>query len=155
MIGKGGIYTCFGVLRLTKFNTAAKEGNSSKKYFSGLPVPTPAAILASFAISYQIMLSNGHNLPFLTNILPYLYNYTFVWLAMLLFSLLMVSNVPYAAFKAPKQKMSVWFLLLFVCLVISLVKFPQDTVLVVFSLYVIVGLLAVFYRAFRGIKVEK
>lgn len=149
------IYTCFGVLRLAKFNTSAKEGNSSKKYFSGLPVPTPAAILASFAISYQIMLDNGHNLPFLNQILPYAYNYTFVWLSMLVFSLLMVSKIPYAAFKAPKQKMSVGFLLLFVCLVILLVRFPQDTVLVVFFLYVLFGLLAVLYRAFRGIKVEK
>jgi len=149
------IYTCFGVLRLAKFNTMAKEGTSSKKYFSGLPVPTPAAIIASFAISYQIMVAGGHNLPFLTYFLPHLHNYYCAWFMMLLFSLLMVSTVPYAAFKSPKQKMSVWFLLLFVFLVILLVKFPQDTVLVVFLLYVIAGLLAALYRKLRGIKVEK
>ncbi len=148
------IYTCFGVLRLAKFNTMAKEGNGSKKYFSGLPVPTPAAILASFAISYQIMQGNGHNLPYLDRYLPHLYN--FIWFAMLFFSLLMVSKIPYAAFKAKREKkLSVWFLLLIVCLVVLLIKFPQDVVLIVFSLYVLFGLLAVLYRAFWGIKTEK
>ncbi len=148
------IFTCFGVLRLAKFNTMAKEGKGSKKYFNGLPVPTPAAILASFAISYTIMQGKGHNLPYLDHYLPHLYNC--VWFAMLLFSLLMVSNVPYAAFKAKREKrFSIWFLLLLVCLVVLMIKFPQDVVLIVFSLYVLFGLLAVLYRAFLGIKVEK
>ena len=37
------VYACFGVLRLAKFNTMAHAGEGSKKYFSGLPVPAPAA----------------------------------------------------------------------------------------------------------------
>ena len=150
------VYTCFGVLRLAKFNTMAKAGESSKKYFSGLPVPTPAAILASFAISYSIMQGNmnGHNLRFLTTCLPHVYN--FVWFAMLIMALLMVSNVPYAAFKAKREKkLNVWTLLLLVFLVVMLIRFPQDVIFIVFSLYVIVGILMVLYRAFRGIKVEK
>lgn len=150
------VYTCFGVLRLAKFNTMAKAGETSKKYFCGLPVPTPALILASFAISYSIMesQSGGHNIRLVANYLPHLYN--FVWFIMLIFSILMVSNVPYAAFKAKREKrLNVWTLLLIVFLVVMLIKFPQDVVLIVFSLYVIVGLLMVLYRAFRGIKVEK
>ena len=96
----------------------------------------------------------GHNIRLLTPYLPHLYN--FVWFAMLILALLMVSNVPYAAFKAKREKrMSVWALLLIVFLVVLLIRYPQDVILIVFSAYVIFGLLAVLYRAFRGIKVEK
>jgi CDP-diacylglycerol--serine O-phosphatidyltransferase len=134
----------------------ALAGEGSKKYFSGLPTPAAAAILASFAISYSIMEGNmgGHNIRLLTVYLPHIYN--FVWFAMLILSLLMVSNIPYAAFKAKREKnLSVWTLLLIVFLVVMLIRFPQDVIFIVFSLYVIVGLLMVLYRAFRGIKVEK
>ncbi len=150
------IYACFGILRLAKFNTTALAGESSKKYFSGLPVPAPAAVLASFAISYSIMqhTSSGHNLPIMTTYLPYIYN--FVAIAMIVMAILMVSTVPYAAFKAKRNKgMSIWFVLFAVCLVIMLIRFPQDTVFIFFSAYVIFGLLAVLYRAFKGIKIEK
>ena len=150
------VYTCFGVLRLAKFNTMAHAGEGSKKYFCGLPVPAPAAVLAALAISYSIMQGNsaGHNIHLVEIYVTHLYN--FVWFAMLVFSLLMVSNVPYAAFKAKREhKFSPWFLLLVVFLVVLLIKFPQNVVLVVFSLYILFGLLAVLYRAFRGIKIDK
>ena len=150
------VYACFGVLRLAKFNAIAYAGEGSKKYFAGLPTPAAAAILASFAISYSIMEGNmgGRNIQLLTVYLPHLYN--FVWFAMLILSLLMVSNIPYAAFKSKREKgLSVWTLLLIVFLVVMLIRFPQDVIFIVFSLYVLFGLLAVLYRAFRKIKVEK
>ena len=150
------VYACFGVLRLAKFNAMAYAGEGSKKYFAGLPTPAAAAILASFAISSSIMEGNmgGRNIHLLTVYLPHLYN--FVWFAMLILSLLMVSNIPYAAFKSKREKgLSVWTLLLIVFLVVMLIRFPQDVIFIVFSLYVLFGLLAVLYRAFRKIKVEK
>jgi len=150
------VYACFGVLRLAKFNSMALAGEGSKKYFSGLPTPAAAAILASFAISYSIMVGDmsGHNIRLLTAYLPHLYN--FVWFAMLVLSLLMVSNIPYAAFKNKREKrMGVWTLLLLVFLVVMLIRFPQDVIFIVFSLYVLFGLLAVLYRAFRKIPIEK
>ena len=150
------VYACFGVLRLAKFNAMAYAGEGSKKYFAGLPTPAAAAILAAFAISYSIMEGNmgGRNIHLLTVYLPHLYN--FVWFAMLILSLLMVSNVPYAAFKSKREKgLSVWTLLLIVFLVVMLIRFPQDVIFIVISLYVLFGLLAVLYRAFRKIKVEK
>jgi CDP-diacylglycerol--serine O-phosphatidyltransferase len=150
------VYTCFGVLRLAKFNSMAYAGEGSKKYFAGLPTPAAAAILASFAISYSIMEGNmgGRNIHLLTIYLPHLYN--FVWFAMLILSLLMVSNIPYAAFKSKREKgFNEWALLLIIFLVVMLIRFPQDVIFIVFSLYVLFGLLAVLYRAFRKIKVEK
>lgn len=150
------VYTCFGVLRLAKFNAMAYAGEGSKKYFSGLPTPASAAILASFAISYSIMETNmgGHNLKLLAFYLPHLYN--FVAVAMIALALLMVSTVPYAAFKAKREKkMRIWTILLVVFVVVLLVRYPQDVIFIVFSAYVLFGLLAVLYRAFRGIKVQK
>ncbi len=151
------VYACFGVLRLAKFNSMAYAGEGSKKYFSGLPVPAPAAILASFAISYTIMKSNmgGHNLRIMELfILPHLYN--LVAIAMIGLAILMVSTVPYAAFKSKRErKISVWLMLLIVVLVVLLVRYPQDVIFIVMSAYVLFGLLAVLYRAFKGIKVEK
>ncbi|MBQ7908145.1 MAG: CDP-diacylglycerol--serine O-phosphatidyltransferase [Elusimicrobiaceae bacterium] len=148
------VYACFGVLRLAKFNTMAHAGMGSKKYFSGLPVPAPAAILASFAISYSIMQAGGNNLKMVPVLLPHIYN--LVALAMLVMAILMVSTVPYAAFKAKRnKKMSVWTMLLLVVLVVLLIRFPQDVILIVMSAYVLFGLLAVLYRAFKGIKIEK
>ena len=147
------VYACFGVLRLAKFNAMAYAGEGSKKYFCGLPTPAAAGILASFAISYSIWEGNagGRNIQLLTAYLPHIYN--IVWFAMLVLSLLMVSNVPYAAFKAKREKgFSKWFLLFIVFLGVMLIKFPQDVVFIVFSLYVIVGLIAVLFRAFRKIK---
>ena len=150
------VYTCFGVLRLAKFNTMAHAGEGSKKYFCGLPVPAPAALLASFAISYTIMQGNitGHNLWLVETYITHLYN--FVWFMMLILALLMVSNVPYAAFKAKREKkFNPWFLLLIIFLVVMLIKFPQNVILVVFSLYILFGLLAVLYRAFLNVKADK
>ncbi len=150
------VYACFGVLRLAKFNTMAHANAGSKKYFSGLPVPAPAAILASFAISYSIMQNNmgGQNLRIMTAYLPYIYN--FVAIAMVVMALLMVSTVPYAAFKSKQdKKKSPWLLLLIVFLVVLLVRYPQDVIFIVMSAYVLFGLLAVLYRAFKGIKIEK
>ena len=150
------VYACFGVLRLAKFNTMALAGQGSKKYFSGLPVPAPAAILASFAISYSIMQTHmgGHNLRIMTVYLPHIYN--LVAFAMIVLAILMVSTVPYAAFKAKRdKKMSVWTMLLLVFLVVLLIRFPQDIIFIVMTVYVLFGLLAVLYRAFKGIKIEK
>ena len=150
------IYACFGILRLAKFNIMAQEGKGSKKYFSGLPVPAPAAILASFAISYSIMQTNmgGHNMRIIEAYLPYIYN--LVAFAMLIMAVLMVSTVPYAAFKAKRQqKTSTATILLLVALVVLLLRYPQNVIFIVMSAYVLFGLLAVLYRAFKGIKIEK
>ena len=149
------VYACFGVLRLAKFNTMAHAGEGSKKYFSGLPVPAPASILASFAISYSIMQAGGHNLRLMPVFLPHIYN--LVAFAMLVMAVLMVSTVPYAAFKSKRenQKKSIWNILLLVVLIVLLIRFPQDIVFIVMTAYVLFGLLAVLYRAFKRIKVEK
>jgi len=153
--GVAFIYMLFGALRLAKFNAMAFAGVGSKKYFSGLPTPAGAAILSSFAVSYTIMNPGirGSNIPFLEEwMLPHFYN--LIALIMLLLALLMVSNIPYAAFKN-KQKQRHYgalFILFLAVFVFLLIRYPQNVVLIVFCVYVLFGLIAVLFRAFKNLK---
>lgn len=149
------IYLLCGALRLAKFNTMALDGTGSKKHFSGLPTPAAAGILAAFAVSYMIFMEvgvKGQNLPFFNKALPHIYNgIAFVVLAL---ALLMVSKIPYAAFKSRGDfgKNSVLFILFAAILVYLTLRFPQNIIFIVFSVYVLVGLVAVIVRAFKNIK---
>ena len=147
------MFVLFGAIRLAKFNVLANEGKGSKKYFSGLPTPAAAAVLVSFVLSYNIFAfdANGHLLPFMKTYLPHIYNLiAFITIAL---ALLMVSTVPYAAFKekrnpADKRKVSVTRLALIAIVLALLFKYPQDVIFIVFSLYALMGVIMVFVRAF-------
>ena len=149
------IYLLCGALRLAKFNTMALDGTGSKKHFSGLPTPAAAGILAAFAVSYMIFSEvgvRGQNLPFLNAALPRIYNgIAFVVIAL---SLLMVSKIPYAAFKGKSDfgKNSVLFILFAAILVFLAIRYPQDIILIFFSVYALVGIVAVIFHAFKNIK---
>ncbi|GHT38993.1 CDP-diacylglycerol--serine O-phosphatidyltransferase [Bacteroidia bacterium] len=149
------IYLLCGALRLAKFNTMALDGTGSKKHFSGLPTPAAAGILAAFAVSYTILMEvgvRGQNLPFLNHALPHIYNcISFVVIGL---AFLMVSKIPYAAFKGKGDfgKNSVWFILFAAIFVYLTIKYPQNVVLIVFSVYVLVGIIAVIFHAFKNIK---
>ncbi|MBT3392520.1 MAG: CDP-diacylglycerol--serine O-phosphatidyltransferase [Elusimicrobiaceae bacterium] len=145
------IYTLFGALRLAKFNVLAHSGNMSKIHFSGLPTPAGAGILASFAISYTLlqMGADKHTIKWLANYMPTIYNV--IALVMLLLSVLMVSNIKYAAFKGKSllKPRNIRDLVFLIILVFVLIKYPQDIIFLVFCIYVIVGIIAIFYRIFR------
>ncbi|ACC97683.1 CDP-diacylglycerol/serine O-phosphatidyltransferase [Elusimicrobium minutum Pei191] len=157
----GGIGTCIafifllcGALRLAKFNAMAHAGTGSKKHFSGLPTPAAAAIIAAFAVSYMVFLDlgKGQNIPFLNMILPYIYN--FMALIVIALSVLMVSNIPYAAFKDKKErkKRGVGFIIFIALLVFFTFKYPQNVIFIVFSLYVFMGIFALLFKAFKNLK---
>jgi CDP-diacylglycerol--serine O-phosphatidyltransferase len=151
------IYALFGALRLAKFNAMSFEGKTSKKYFSGLPTPAAAAVLASFAVSYSILMWNraGSNIKPLEMFMPYIYNtIAFIMIAL---ALLMVSDIPYAAFKGKREtkkeykKNALLLIILAAILVFLLIRHPQDVVFIVFSVYVLMGIVTVLFRAFRSI----
>lgn len=150
------MYTLFGAIRLAKFNVMAHEGKGSKQYFSGLPTPAAAAVLVSFALSYNIFAfdANGRMLPFMHTYLPYIYN--IIALITVGLSLLMVSNIPYAAFKGgkngAKRKMPLYTLVLIVIVIGLLVRYPQDVVFIMFSTYALVGILMTIFNAFKNMK---
>jgi len=149
------VFLLCGALRLARFNAMAHAGTGSKKHFSGLPVPAAAGILAAFAVSYSIFMESGggQNMPYVNAVLPHIYNLmAFIVVGL---GVLMVSNIPYAAFKGKseeRKKMRVSFIILAAFLVYLLIRYPQNVVFIVFSLYVLAGIVAVFYRAFKNMK---
>ncbi len=148
------LYVLCGALRLVRFNLKAHFGESSKTYFQGLPIPAAAGILASFVLAYSMLEAEGsvrsfklvmHQMPFVYGITPFI---------MLALSLLMVSSVPYAAFKQgsmfnPKTMRG---LLLILSVLFLIIAYPQDALFFFFSLYAVSGLLAIMYRALIGMR---
>lgn len=153
------MFVLFGAIRLARFNAMAHEGKSSKQYFSGLPVPAAAAVLVSFALSYNIFAfdANGRIFPFMNTYLPHIYNLiAFITVGL---ALLMVSNIPYAAFKGGsktgKRKISVTKLAIIAIIIALLFKYPQDVVFIVFGLYALMGIIMMLFKAFRNMGSKK
>lgn len=151
------MFMLFGALRLAKFNAMAHAGKGSKQYFSGLPTPAAAAVLVSFALSYNIFAfdANGRLLPGMHLYLPYIYNaVAFITVGL---ALLMVSNIPYAAFKggsrpAAHRKLPIVKLVGIVVVVALFFKYPQDIVFILFGAYAIIGVIMTMFKAFRNIR---
>ncbi|MDD4004935.1 MAG: CDP-diacylglycerol--serine O-phosphatidyltransferase [Elusimicrobiaceae bacterium] len=145
-------YTMCGAMRLAYFNVLAHEGRSSKKYFSGLPVPMAAGILASFVICYSLLEVNvatrssvlfQYIMPWLFNLMPFV---------MLALALLMVSKVPYPAFKQGTvlRPRSIRALLFLVALIFMVIRYPQDSIFLLFATYVASGLAVFMWHLFAG-----
>ena len=136
-----------GGLRLARFNAVAHAGTGSKSHFQGLPIPAGAGFLASFVLVYDILENRppGSLGPIMSkvDILPWAAPFVVVGLA-----LLMVSSIPYGAFKQVKllgrKNLP---LLVAVLAVAGLVYFyPQNALFVIFLLYVISGLTGITGR---------
>lgn len=147
------IFMLFGAIRLAKFNVLANSGKGSKKYFSGLPTPAAAAVLVSLALSYYNALTLEEVrrvLPIAKVYIPYIFSA--VSLITVGLALLMVSNIPYAAFKsAPqgnKRKITLGKFFLLAVLIVLFIKYPQDIIFIVFGLYALIGLIVALVRKF-------
>jgi len=77
-----GLFVVFGAIRLARFNVTTSQNDPS--VFIGLPIPTAAAVLASF-IMLNIDLNHLFNIPILLGALG--------------LGILMVSNVRFPSFK--------------------------------------------------------
>lgn len=150
-------YVMCGAMRLAYFNVLAHEGKSSKKYFSGLPIPMAAGILASFVICYSLLEVNVDTRSSLLfqHIMPWLFN--FMPFVMLALALLMVSKVPYPAFKQSNafRPRSIRALLFMVALVFMVIRYPQDSLFLLFAAYVISGFVVFLWHLFAGMKTPK
>jgi CDP-diacylglycerol--serine O-phosphatidyltransferase len=147
------MFVLCGAVRLARFNVVAHGGKSSKRYFSGLPTPAAAAILSSFAISYSVFAldSNGRIMPVMASYLPYIYN--FIALITFVLAALMVSSIPYAAFKGGGNKKNRKFFLAKLVLIVFAIAltiiYPQDVVFIFFSSYAFIGIIIWILKAFR------
>ncbi|MBI5625093.1 MAG: CDP-diacylglycerol--serine O-phosphatidyltransferase [Elusimicrobia bacterium] len=94
------LFAMCGGLRLARFNALVHDSGGSKTHFTGLPIPAGASVLASFILLYQIVEQGkpAHTWKPLMNQLPLLYALAPVMVVLI--SFLMVSTIPFAAFKA-------------------------------------------------------
>ena len=152
------VFMLFGAIRLAKFNVLAHSGKGSKKYFSGLPTPAAAAVLVSLALSYNALTLEEVRrvLPIAKVYIPYIFSG--VSLVTLGLALLMVSNIPYAAFKSKgttqNRKVTLGKFLFLAILIILFIKYPQDIIFIVFGLYALIGLIVALVRKFAALNAK-
>ncbi|WCN11460.1 CDP-diacylglycerol--serine O-phosphatidyltransferase [Marinomonas mediterranea] len=131
------IYAVGAALRLARFNTML--GVEEKRYFTGLPSPAAAAIVAGVIWAATEKGLSGADIA--------------SWMAMLvpITGLLMVSNVKYRSFKDLNLKGRVPFVVLLISvLVLILVALEPAIVLMgVFCLYGLWGIGGIFFKALR------
>ena len=131
------IYAVGAALRLARFNTMI--GSQDKRYFTGLPSPSAAAIVAGVIWACE---SAGVTGDQVASIMALLVPVT---------GLLMVSNVKYRSFKDLNIKGRVPFVVLLIAvLVLVLIALEPALVLAgVFCAYGLWGLLGIFIKQLR------
>jgi CDP-diacylglycerol--serine O-phosphatidyltransferase len=151
------LFTLGGGFRLARFNAIAQAGKGSKTHFQGLPIPAGAGFLASFVLLYGILEqpSPARTLRPLMNELPLLVAVGPV--IMLALSFLMVSTVPYAAFKQSDLfKTPNLRLLVIVGSGLGLIYYyPQNALFLFFLTYVLSGLAGLIGKARKVEKVDE
>ncbi len=144
-------------LRLARFNLRAQTGEVTT-HFVGLPVPAAAGILASFVLSYELFgdeTITTKTIPLVMKRMPFFYK--FVPLMMIILAFLMISNVQYGNFKKlklshPKSVQNLAFLLVGLLLIFT---YPQNMIFIVFSLYVLTGLISLAWRFYHAQRAKR
>ncbi len=140
-------YVLCGALRLARFNLKSLDGENSKKFFQGLPTPAAAGIIISFVLSYLLLEADdpSRNIAIINKSVPYLYAFfPFILIGL---SLLMVSSVPYAAFKSGNmfRLKSISGVIISVSVIAMIIAFPQNSLLIFFSVYALSGIVLLIY----------
>ena len=135
------LFALCGALRLARFNAVAHDSGGSKTHFTGLPVPGAAGFLASFVLLYQIIEEGrpARTWKLLMAQIPSLYGLAPLMVVGAAF--LMVSTIPYPAFKqlpllrlrSAKRIMALVVFAAIVCV------YPQTAAFVLFFAYTLLG----------------
>jgi len=138
------LYILCSAYRLARFNVKAKDGVVHTSFY-GLPTPASAGLLISFVLSFELLEPAGQHLTFKT--IPVLMKTMPVFframpVVMVLLSLLMVSNIQFASFKKFKlsKPQALQILVLIIVLFVIVLVYPQNTFFILFSLYVLSGI---------------
>lgn len=93
------LYVLCASMRLARFNAGAQDGKDAKRTFQGLPTPASAGFIASLVLMYTLAEQQTpvRTIPVLMAIIPEIARFSPV--VMLSLGFLMISNIPYAAFK--------------------------------------------------------
>ncbi len=127
------IYLLCGAMRLARFNCLAMSGKGSMSEFRGIPIPMAAGFIASLTFLIIHLHNTDRNLG--------MWNYVLAGM-MLGLSALMISNVRYPSFKKVdwRTRASLPVLLVGTLVVAALINYYWILPAVMFSLYLIYGL---------------
>lgn len=148
------VITC--ATRLAKFNVKAMEPVDPNKpamdSFSGLPTPASAGIIGAFVLSYEIFdgtVLTAKTIPLLMKKMPFFFDA--MPIIMVLISFLMVSNLPYNAFKKMKwsKPKSMQFFTLVIVMLILIFTYPQNMFFIIFFGYALSGIIVYIIRYYR------
>ncbi len=140
-------------LRLARFNLKAQSSVEPSTHFVGLPVPAAAGILASFVLSYDLFDDadiSVKTIPMLMHKMPVFFNA--LPIIMLGLSFLMISRVQYSHFKQLKlgRPKSIQSLSIIVGGLLLIFTYPQNTIFILFSMYVISGFVGWAWRLYQS-----
>ena len=145
-------YVMAGALRLARFNVKAQDGEASTE-FSGLPIPAAAGMLASLVLSYQLFLDGQEvtvkTIPLIMKKMPFFFH--MLPLIVIIISMLMISTVPYQAFKKFKagRPKSLHLISLFLVTILFIVTYPQNSIFIIFLAYLLSGFVGYIARYWR------
>jgi len=151
------LFAVAAALRLARFNLRAQAGDSSH-YFLGLPVPAAAGILASFVLSYELFGEETmtiKTIPLVMKRMPMFFHA--IPLVMMMLAFLMISPVHYGTFKHMKlgRPKSLQNFFLLVAGLLLIFTYPQNMIFVVFSLYVLSGLIGLAWRLYHAERAKR
>ncbi len=145
------IYLICGAMRLAKFNCLAslpKKPNDAGD-FRGLPIPMAAGFIASLTFLLMDLYQNDHELTYWKYVLAG---------AMLGISLLMISNIRYPSFKKVgwRTRGSLPAIVVAVLLILVTVRFKYIMPVVLFSIYLLYGMIRpwISHKMRKEIEVE-
>lgn len=142
------LYVLCASMRLARFNAVAQEGKGSKRVFQGLPTPAAAGFVASLVLLYTIAEQHhpARSLPYLMEFVPKLAALAPVFMLVLAF--LMISNVPYAAFKQTNLLERKHYRLATAVAIggALLYLYPQNALFLLFLFYVLSGFTGLITR---------
>ncbi len=150
-------FAMMAALRLARFNVRSQTGEVAT-HFTGLPVPAAAGILASFVLSYELFgdeMISVKTIPLLMKRMPLFFKTA--PLIMIALGFLMISTVEYGTFKQmklgrPKSVQNLAFLLVGILLIVT---YPQNMIFIVFSLYVLSGLITLAWRFYHAQRAKR
>lgn len=133
------LYLACGTMRLARFNVQHK--NIEQSFFQGLPIPVAASVLVSSILCFNKFF------PHLT-VKPIMMAVFTVFLAFLMISTIKYRSMKYLSFR---HRMSLFALSLIAVAVFIIAVKPALAIFLGMGLYVISGLLELFYNIIRGI----
>ena len=144
------LFALCGGLRLARFNAIAHDHpeGGSKTHFMGLPIPGGAGFLAAFVLLYQIIEEGrpARTWKLLMDQIPSLYGLAPVMVVCV--ALLMISTIPYPAFKqqSATHPRSPWRLIGVLAFLALLFAYPQNVIFLLFFTYVLLGPVSLVLR---------